>query len=679
MLRADKVRPWLSILALTSFALGGCALPKSEQLPSPTALKDQHAAKMALDQGIAVERIRVPRDSFKPNRLASPMPLKMRSKPIEVKFGAGGTLGDLVQSLSVQDIQIAFKFNEITEGGSGAGGYGQFGGVGTGGRNNRNNGGFGSNGFGSNGFGNNGFGGNNYGSNSYGSNNYGRSNYGNSGYGNSNYSSNYGSTTYGGGVGSGNGLFNNGNQYGSSFGNSRGGLNGRNNSNGGSLLGGRGVGQGQGQGQVVDRQEVMLQRRLPFTHYSGTVGGLMDSLRKGLGVVVSYEDEMVFVSDREKYSVTLPQNEDVISAVADEIRSLGGEGIVPSVRGGRIIYSASPATQDSVIGPYLDRLARNMAVINIQAAVVSLSLTDTTSTGFDWSKFQVALEGRKSRLSPSTTSTDTSTNTGTNGNNTNNNTNTNTNGTGTGTSACSNTLPTTGSPLDAAGLCAIDPGSVVNLSNAGLVLGKTSLGNYFGTYGALSVASAINFLSQFGNAKIDQNVQLKTLSGTDVNFRSGQTVPYVSGVAATTTANSSNVTGSSATDKVDTGLTVAMTPYYDADTQLVTMEVALSLRSILQFVQLNAGNQLGTFTQPLTQDQELTDIVRTPAGRTIVIGGLQIDNEQFNGSEPVGLRNIFASAGTTPDILSGRSQQIKRDALFVILRPTVQVFVPEGR
>jgi hypothetical protein len=81
----------------------------------------------------------------------------------------------------------------------------------------------------------------------------------------------------------------------------------------------------------------------------------------------------------------------------------------------------------------------------------------------------------------------------------------------------------------------------------------------------------------------------------------------------------------------------------------------------------------------LVQDQELNDIVRTPAGRTIVIGGLQIDNEQFNGSEPVALRNIFAQAGTTPDVLSSRAQDIKRDALFVILRPTVTVFVPEGR
>src|SRR5262249_31223492 len=161
-----------------------------------------------------------------------------------------------------------------------------------------------------------------------------------------------------------------------------------------------------------------------------------------------------------------------ISAVAQEIRALGGEGIVPSVRGGRIIYSASPATQDSVIGPYLDRLARNMAVVSIQAAVGSLSLTDTTATGLDWSKFPVALDSRSSRVTPSSSGTST--------NNTSNNTNTSQTSTGTSASTkCSSgtsSLPSTGSPLDSAGLCAIDPGAVADLTQTGLVLGKTTLG-----------------------------------------------------------------------------------------------------------------------------------------------------------------------------------------------------------
>lgn len=671
-----------SILALTSAAaLAGCALPKSEQLPSSAQLLDSNAARMEHDAGIAVERVRVPRNSFKPNRIANPLPPALRSKPIDVRFSAGGTLGDLVQTLSASDIQVAFEFNEIIDNNIQVGGTGTGGAGGSGGRPFGN--GFGSGGFGSNsGFGANGL--NGYGSNGltqtssstgfyggsggYGSSGlgYGSSGYG-SGYGNSGSGSGYGgygSNSYGG-----NGAF--GGLGAGGAGNSAFGA--RNRTSTTNAAGRPGLGGAAGGGQRTDRQEIMLQRRLPFTRYTGTVGGLVDSLRKGLGIVMTYEDGMVFISDREKYSVILPQNEEVIQTVTEEIRGLGGEGIVPSLRGGQILYSASPTIQDKVIRPYLDRLARNMAVINVQAAVVSVSLTDNTSTGFDWSKFQVALEGRQSRLNPTT-------NTTTNNSTTNNGT---TNGTGTngtnGTTPTCATCKVTGSPLDSAGLQQVDPGSVIDLTKNGLVLGKTALGNYFGTYGALSVASAINFLSEFGNTKIDQNVQLKTLSGTDVRFRSGQIVPYVSGVAATSAGYNSNVTGSSATDKVDTGLTVVMTPLYDADTQLVTMNVNLSLKSILQFVQLNAGNQLGTFSQPLVQDQELTDIVRTPAGRTIVIGGLQIDNEQFNGSEPVGLRNIFAQAGTTPDILSSRAQTIKRDALFVILRPSVTVFVPEGR
>lgn len=632
---------------------------------------------MEQDNGVSVERVRVPRNSFKPNRVNNPLPPALRAKPIEVRFGAGGTLGDLVQALSASDIQIGFEFNEIiesniqvgsdSEGGSGGrtagGAFGSGSGLGTNsgfGRNGLNNG-YGSNGLNSSGF---------YGSNGTG--------YGSQGYG-SQYGSNFGSGNMGGGLGSGmygsNSMYGNGYGNSSAFGGTGFGASGNsafgNRSRTGSAGTGRagaGAGGMNGAGQRVDRQEVMLQRRLPFTRYSGTVGGLVDSLRKGLGIVMSYENGMVFISDREKYSVILPQNEEVIQTVTAEIRGLGGEGIVPSLRGGQILYSASPTIQDTVIRPYLDRLARNMAVINVQAAVVSVALTDTTSTGFDWAKFQVALEGRQSRLNPSTNTTTTTT--PANGSNSTVNPTT-------GQPTCA-TCKVTGSPLDSAGLQQVDAGTVIDLTKTGLVLGKTAMGNYFGTYGALSVASAINFLSEFGNTKIDQNVQLKTLSGTDVKFRSGQIVPYVSGVAATAGYNN-NVTGSSATDKVDTGLTVVMTPLYDADTQLVTMNVNLSLKSILQYVQLNAGNQLGTFSQPLVQDQELTDIVRTPAGRTIVIGGLQIDNEQFNGSEPVGLRNIFAQAGSTPDILSGRAQTIKRDALFVILRPTVTVFVPEGR
>ncbi|MFC6051006.1 type II and III secretion system protein, partial [Methylobacterium hispanicum] len=135
--------------------------------------------------------------------------------------------------------------------------------------------------------------------------------------------------------------------------------------------------------------------------------------------------------------------------------------------------------------------------------------------------------------------------------------------------------------------------------------------------------------------------------------------------------------GSSLTDKVETGLTMEVTPYFDSDAEVVTMEVGVKLKEILSFVELNAGNQIGTFTQPLTQDQELTNIVRMQAGRTVVIGGLQSDSESYNGTEPTALRNATATRAGGSGVFGNRSQKVKRNALFIILRPAVTVFVPE--
>jgi type II secretory pathway component GspD/PulD (secretin) len=229
----------------------------------------------------------------------------------------------------------------------------------------------------------------------------------------------------------------------------------------------------------------------------------------------------------------------------------------------------------------------------------------------------------------------------------------------------------------------------MDLTKDGLVISQTSLGRLGGAFGATSITGAIDFLSSFGTTKVDQNVQMKTLSGTEVKLRSGQQVPYVRGVqlAGLGAGGYGNGyggggyggLGSSLTDKVETGLTMEVTPYFDSDAEVVTMEVDVKLKEILSFVELNAGNQIGTFTQPLTQDQELTNIVRMQAGRTVVIGGLQSDSESYNGTEPTALRNATATRAGGSGVFGNRSQKVKRNALFIILRPAVTVFVPEDR
>lgn len=544
-----------SIIAVSGL-LSARALPQVRELPDGKSLRLDEARSLANAEPIAIERVRVPRGSFKPQRNATPIPAALRSVPLEIRFPQDATLRDLVAATtaSAPNVQIAFRFTK-------------------------------------------------------------------------------------------------------------------------------------------DKSEDILKRKIPFVRYEGTLGNFLDSLRTAMGVVVFHENGLIYISDREQYSVVVPQNEEMLDSLSKELKDLGADDIVGSVRGGRIVYSASAAVQRDVIAPYLDRYSRNMALVTIQTALVSVSITDDSSTGFDWNKLKVAFDSRNSKLSALTSGTSTTATTASGLVNpatglattglgaTGLATGLGTTGLGTGLGTAAGSAASSG-----IGLTTVDPGRVMDLTKDGLVVSSTSLGRLGGAFGATSITGAIDFLSNFGSTKVDQNVQMKTLSGTEVKLRSGQQVPYVRGVQLSGAGYGNGYgnqygggLGSSLTDKVETGLTMEVTPYYDADAEVVTMEVDVKLKEILSFVELNAGNQIGTFTQPLTQDQELTDIVRIQAGRTVVIGGLQSDSETFTGVEPTALRNATASRAGGSGVFGNRSQKVKRNALFIILRPAVTVFVPEDR
>lgn len=402
--------------------------------------------------------------------------------------------------------------------------------------------------------------------------------------------------------------------------------------------------------------EDILKKKLPFLHFEGTIGELMASLRNGLGLVSWYQDGMIYISDKQRYTVTVPQNDDILKALAEELKSMGADNIVTSLRGGKVIYTASPTVQDELIGPFMTRMARNLSVINMQVAVVSLALNDKSESGFDWDAFRLAFDSTGSRLDTVKNGTKTTTGTGTDDTDA-----------GSGTSS--------GSTTDDADTWSPETvGNVIAATGSALTLGRTSTGSLFGTYGALNISSAIKFLSNFGHTNVTQNVSLKTLSGSAVSFQSGQEVPYVTGVENTSSGNSDNTVGSTQTDKVETGLKLDLKPLYDGDSELVTLDVKVDLNQILQFVELSAGKEIGTLTQPLVQKQNLSDLVQVQAGRTVVIGGLQYDSDTFNGNEPSMIRDRLAAANRS---IGKRSRETQRNALFIILRPAVTLYVAE--
>ena len=400
----------------------------------------------------------------------------------------------------------------------------------------------------------------------------------------------------------------------------------------------------------------MLGRALPFRAFAGTMAELTSVLQGGMGIVSWWQDGTLFLTDRDRYAFTVPQITDVIRSITEDLKSMGVSDLTPSLRGGQILFSAPPSLYSEVVRPYIDRIHRNMAMVKVQMAVVSLTLNDQSATGFDWSKLALGFNSRSSSTSDSSTTSTTSTSTTSSSS----------------TSGSESSTVTAGGPFSWA------------LSPSGQILGVS---------GVFTVAGAIDYLSKFGTTDTKQNVEVHTLSGAQVTLRSGQEIPYVSGVGvnaigsiggagSSSSSGSAGLLGSAQTTTVKTGLTIKLTPFYDADTRIVTADLNILVNSLVRFVQLSAGNQVGTITQPQTQEQALNDIVRVLAGNTVVLGGLQVDNVGYDNAEPVVTRPENGPPGAAPggatSPIGHRAQTVTKEALFVVIRPTVTVFVEQG-
>ena len=194
------------------------------------------------------------------------------------------------------------------------------------------------------------------------------------------------------------------------------------------------------------------------------------------------------------------------------------------------------------------------------------------------------------------------------------------------------------------------------------LVGEASLGH-------LSLTAAIGFLSEFGTTSTDQNVELRTLSGQAVSLRDGGETPYVSQITSnnTTGGNTSNNSSSVQFETVDTGLTLDLTPTFDASSGIVTVDVELTVEDIEQFLSISAGSGNGNIERPVTSNRELRNIVRAAAGETIILGGVTKIAKTDTRNAPL----EFWSIGSD-------NSETDRTALFIILRPFVTVYEMEG-
>lgn len=437
--------------------------------------------------------------------------------------------------------------------------------------------------------------------------------------------------------------------------------------------------------------------------YSGALGGLLSAVTRATDTWFVWHEGTLVVSATEKIGVAIPQESDFAAELTKGLDGLGltaaGGGAAVSHQAGMVSLEVTPK-QFSKVRTYLERMTSNAAMVTMQMVIIDVGLDQSAKKGVDWEKLSVSMQPQgtsrdltawrtlrsdefikqtgsatvsnatsaasaatapAASTAVTTTATDAATTSATEAA-------TSATTAAVSTTATSNAGLTTGTinaattAANSAALAAADVGAALPAAVTLLQLASGNVGAAI-FMDRFSFEGLFGFLQTYGTVDTRQNVILKTVAGNKVTMQSVTKVPYISSVSATTSGTAStNVTGSSTTAQAEDGIKVDLTPSYDAAGNSVTVAVDLSLKAVLQFNELSAGNQLGTLTQPTTADRSFNDKVRLRPGQTAVIGGLTYDTVTDKRGAPLYMQR-------TP--LESQNLLVKRTSTFIVLRPTV--------
>lgn len=367
---------------------------------------------------------------------------------------------------------------------------------------------------------------------------------------------------------------------------------------------------------TIAEDESLLDNPVRMTQYKGTLGELLDILAYTQNIDFSWRNNTLNLAQSSIYVITLPQDKELLDNIKTDITAYGASDVHTSLSSGTIFYRATPRNQEN-IGDYISRTVNNSSLITLQIMVLNVILEQDRRQGFDWGNLQAQL-----------------------GN------------------------------VGAATASASSEASVIEglARNTGMISGQGAVFNV--AKNSFNLSGVFNLLSNYGNVKTTQDVSLKTLGGKKVSLESVQKIPYVSDINLSTLESGTSSSGLE-TDTVNNGLTINFTPQYEADSELVSVEIDISLDTLLGFVNLSAGNQIGEITQPRTQVQKFNNTVRIPAGETVILGGVTYESLSDNRSSISVLDNAD---------VADLKENLTSNSLFVVIRPTVTVYErQEGR
>ena len=381
----------------------------------------------------------------------------------------------------------------------------------------------------------------------------------------------------------------------------------------------------------------------PVRQFDAPLGDLLDDLSANYNVAVEYRNNMIYVVEGNRYSASLPQHKEFLEKVSAALKDLGATDIRGDVLAGQVYYTAKPDVAD-YLEEYLNTISKNSAMVTLQVAVLTVGVNRDVNLGFDWAKFAVmrgsgGMKADVGSILKSATTTPV---------------------VAPGTNGTTGTGGTTGNAVaDAA--AAVVTGSLLSFS------GSEGFGYKFAN-DAFSLTAALKALSTYGTARTEQNVVLGTLSGLPVKINSGNDIPYVKSIGASTTSGGATQ-GSSQTETIKSGLKLEVTPNFDASDGSVVTSVKVDMSTLVGFRELSAGQNLGTLSQPEMQNLGFENVGRLSAGETIVVGGITYDQLSNNYTNFPGMEKLNTGS---------KAEKVNRNAIYIVVRPTVVIFTPQA-
>tara|TARA_B100000749_G_C18447130_1_gene474726 strand:+ start:3006 stop:4565 length:1560 start_codon:yes stop_codon:yes gene_type:complete len=401
-------------------------------------------------------------------------------------------------------------------------------------------------------------------------------------------------------------------------------------------------------------EEEMRTKSVVLFGFKGTLGNYLDALSSAYDISFNWKKGNVLsIESASDYILKVPQDESLVDEIKTSLESYGAKEVHYSLQASTVSYQASYESHDRIVD-YINKLSLNASVISIQASVVNVSLRSAKSKGFDWSSLQLITgdAGVRDIGSHFNGSNDTSSLTSSS--------TTSDNSSDSGDDSSDDSDLSISDVVELPGKSIKDTLALVGLTSSGGTLNLAKGDMYF--------SAALNFLSTYGDTETRQSVLMKTISGKETGISSADSVPYIDNVGTQGSQNgytNGNGFGSTNVKTVDVGLDLTLKPYYDAATEIVTIDLKLSLSTLLGFEELQAGNQVGKITYPRVQKQEFEDIIKLRAGEPVIVGGITFDSFSDNRSNPRFLDGYDTASQST---------DVSRNAMFILLRPTVTLF-----